>query len=57
MKDVELHCGDCLSVLRTVDAESVDLFYVDPPFFTQKVHALTTRDGSARYSFKDLWSS
>ena len=57
MKDVALHCGDCLNVLRTVDTESVDLFYIDPPFFTQKIHALTTRDGNTRYSFKDLWSS
>lgn len=54
MKDVALHCGDCLNVLRTVDTESVDLFYIDPPFFTQKIHALTTRDGNTRYSFKDL---
>jgi len=37
--------------------ESVDLFYIDPPFFTRKVHALSTRDGSTRYSFKDLWTS
>lgn len=57
MKDVELHCGDCLSVLQRLEARSVDLFYVDPPFFTQKVHALTTRDGNAHYSFRDLWSS
>lgn len=49
--------GDCFTVLKTLESGSADLFYIDPPFFTQKVHALTTRDGSARYSFKDLWSS
>lgn len=53
----ELRFGDCFTVLKTLETGSVDLFYIDPPFFTQKVHALTTRDGSARYSFKDLWSS
>jgi site-specific DNA-methyltransferase (adenine-specific) len=49
--------GDCLQVLESLENGTVDLFYIDPPFFTQKVHALTTRDGSMRYSFKDLWAS
>ncbi len=44
-------------MLKTLETGSVDLFYIDPPFFTQKVHAMSTRDGSARYSFRDLWSS
>ncbi len=52
-----LHCGDCLDVLKTVESESVDLFYIDPPFFTRTIHALTTRDGSENYSFKDVWTS
>ena len=52
-----LHLGDCLTVLKTLESKSVDLFYVDPPFFTRKTHSLTTRDGGSRYSFKDLWSS
>lgn len=49
--------GDCLPILKTFEKSTVDLFYVDPPFFTQKVHTLTSRDGNARYSFKDLWAS
>jgi site-specific DNA-methyltransferase (adenine-specific) len=53
----ELRFGDCLTVLKDIETASVDLFYIDPPFFTQKIHALTTRDGSTRYSFKDLWTS
>ena len=59
MKDagINLRCGDCFPILQTFESGSVDLFYVDPPFFTQKVHALTTRDGSTRYSFKDIWAS
>jgi site-specific DNA-methyltransferase (adenine-specific) len=52
-----LRLGDCLPILKTFENGSVDVFYIDPPFFTQKVHALTTRDGSTRYSFKDLWAS
>ncbi|MCY4197575.1 MAG: site-specific DNA-methyltransferase [Rhodobacteraceae bacterium] len=35
--------------------ESVDLIYVDPPFFTQKVHSSVTRDGSQAFSFRDIW--
>jgi site-specific DNA-methyltransferase (adenine-specific) len=57
MNDVVLHHEDCLTVLESLADESVDLFYIDPPFFTQKVHALTSRDGLSRYSFSDLWSS
>lgn len=53
----QLYQGDCLPVLQTLEAECVDLFYIDPPFFTQKVHALSTRDGNTRYSFRDLWAS
>lgn len=52
-----LYLGDCLSILQTFETGSADLIYVDPPFLTQKIHALTTRDGSARYSFKDIWAS
>jgi len=57
MNDSELYLGDCLERLRKLETGSVDLFYIDPPFFTQKIHALTTRDGNTRYSFRDLWSS
>ena len=27
-----LHYGDCLEILQRMDAESVDLIYLDPPF-------------------------
>lgn len=59
MKDARssLRLGDCLSILNGLEAGSVDLFYIDPPFFTQKVHKLTTRDGTAEYSFRDIWAS
>lgn len=29
-----LYCGDNLEILPTMEAESVDLIYVDPPFFS-----------------------
>ncbi len=49
--------GDCLSVLQTVQSDSVHLAYLDPPFFTQKRHSLRTRDGSREFSFDDFWAS
>ena len=49
------HVGDCLDVMAGMLPESVDLVYADPPFFTQKVHGMETRDGSTRYSFSDIW--
>ena len=53
--DAVTHVGDCLDVMAGMPLESVDLVYADPPFFTQKVHDMETRDGSARYSFSDIW--
>jgi len=32
----QLHCGDCLSVLDTIPDESIDLIYIDPPFYSQR---------------------
>jgi site-specific DNA-methyltransferase (adenine-specific) len=40
-----------------MDGGSADLAYLDPPFFTQKVHRLSPRDRSREFSFEDLWSS
>lgn len=47
--------GDCLKVLRSVEDSSIDLVYLDPPFFSQRSHALTKRDGSGEYKFSDNW--
>lgn len=49
--------GDCLEVLRSFEADSVNLVYLDPPFFTQKKHQLTTRDRQHTFSFDDVWRS
>ena len=35
----------------------VDLVYLDPPFFTQKIQKLAPRDRSKEFSFSDLWNS
>lgn len=53
----EVRHGDCLNVARGLPAESADLVYVDPPFFTQKTHSLVTRDRATTFQFSDEWKS
>ena len=50
-----VYVGDCLDVLDSVGRESIDLVYVDPPFFTQSVQRLQTRDGRREFQFLDIW--
>ncbi len=47
--------GDCLDVLSDFDKQSIDLIYLDPPFFTNKIQKLKTRDGSKEFSYSDIW--
>lgn len=49
--------GDCLDVVAQLPPASVDLIYLDPPFFTQKRLSLATRDRSKAFSFTDIWKS
>ncbi len=49
--------GDCLEALNTVADESIDLIYLDPPFFSQREHILAKRDGSEEFRFSDNWES
>jgi len=49
--------GDCLELAKSIEPDSVDLIYLDPPFFTGKNHSLTTRKENKVYSFTDIWDS
>ena len=49
------YVGDCLDVLKDMEPGTADLVYLDPPFFTQKVHRSITRDGDTSFSFRDVW--
>lgn len=53
----ETRHGDCLDIVRTLKAECTDMVYVDPPFFTQKIHSLVTRDRARKFEFGDKWES
>lgn len=49
--------GDCLHLLEEFENNSIDLIYLDPPFFTNTVQKLKTRDGNKEFSYKDIWKS
>jgi site-specific DNA-methyltransferase (adenine-specific) len=53
----EVRHGDCLELAGGIASASVDLVYVDPPFFTQKTHSLITRDRTTTFQFSDEWKS
>ena len=49
--------GDCLNQMRTIDRKSVDLIYLDPPFFTKRKHKLQNRERTKEFCFDDIWGS
>ena len=49
--------GDCLEILPNIRESSVDLIYIDPPFYTQREHSLKSRKDKVSYSFDDRWVS
>lgn len=51
-----LYNDDCLYVLREFQEQSIDMIYLDPPFFTQKIQRLRDAQGKT-YEFSDIWHS
>lgn len=49
--------GDCLDAMALIENQSIDLIYLDPPFFTEKTHRLKNRDRTREFSFDDIWGS
>ncbi|MBK7491476.1 MAG: site-specific DNA-methyltransferase [Nitrosomonas sp.] len=43
--------------MKSIDKNSIDLIYLDPPFFTEKKHSLKSRDRTKEFSFDDIWGS
>ncbi len=50
-----LYRGDCLEVLDRIEDESVDLIYIDPPFFSQRYYETFWGEEAERYAFEDRW--
>ena len=44
---------DCLNILKQIPAETIDMVYLDPPFYTQRKHLLVSANG-IRYEFSDV---
>ena len=51
----ELLLGDCLDVAKRLEPGSVDLVYLDPPFFTGRRHVAPGEAVDAAPSFSDQW--
>lgn len=51
----KLICGDNLEALKSIGGESVDLIYIDPPFFTHKQYEVVWKDEAEVRSYKDRW--
>ncbi len=51
--------GDCLLELKKIADNSIDLIYLDPPFYTQKKQTLSKKENEKikKYEFADSWDN
>ena len=52
----QLILGDCLEVLKKIETASIDLIYLDPPFFSNRNYEVIWGDVGEIRSFQDRWS-
>ena len=52
-----LKLGDSLTLLQRMPVGSVDLAYLNPPFFTQRSQKLSSKGGVTAFEFDDKWDS
>jgi DNA modification methylase len=50
-----LYHGDNIDILRQMEDESVDLIYLDPPFFSNRTYEVIWGDEAEVRSFHDRW--
>lgn len=50
-----LYCNDNLERLNHLSSESVDLIYLDPPFFSNRIYEVIWGDEAEVRSFEDRW--
>ena len=48
--------GDNLEILKTIDSDTIDLIYLDPPFFSNRNYEVIWGDVGEVRSFQDRWS-
>ncbi len=51
----KLFFGDNLHIMRMLPAKSIDLIYIDPPFFSGKNYNILYGDKNELRSFTDIW--
>lgn len=49
--------GDNLHVMRQLPSESIDLIYIDPPFFSGRQYNVIFGDQNESRSFNDVWDA
>jgi len=52
----QLILGDNLEIMRKMESESIDLIYLDPPFFSNRNYEVIWGDKGEVRSFEDRWS-
>jgi len=52
----KLVLGDNLEILKSMEDETVDLIYLDPPFFSNRNYEVIWGDAGEIRSFQDRWS-
>ncbi|MBS1537763.1 MAG: site-specific DNA-methyltransferase [Bacteroidetes bacterium] len=52
----KLILGDNLEILKQINSESIDLVYLDPPFFSNRNYEVIWGDEGEIRSFQDRWS-
>lgn len=50
-----IYCDDNLQRMVTLPSESVDLIYLDPPFFSNRIYEVIWGDEAEVRSFEDRW--
>lgn len=48
--------GDSLNVMKEIGDNQIDAIYLDPPFYTQDIQKLSSRENEEEYSFSDKWN-
>lgn len=52
----QLILGDNLEIMKKMESESIDLIYLDPPFFSNRNYEVIWGDKGEVRSFEDRWS-
>ena len=50
-----VYFGDNLQILRSLPSNSIDLIYIDPPFFSGRVYNQIWGDDNELRTFSDIW--